>query len=125
MRATHLFLSDQAIAALRTEIPAYFSHVELWVIDTNRQPAGFMGLDGRHIAMLFVDPRWHRTGMGSALIDFARHHYGLPLTVDVNEQNPAAQAFYQRRGFKLVGRSALDAQGRPFPLLHLCLNANC
>ena len=41
------------------------------------------------------------------------------LTVDVNEQNPAALQFYRANGFTVTGRSALDAGGRPFPLLHL------
>ena len=123
VRATHHFLSDQDITALRAEIPAYFSLVTLWVLDVAGQPAGFMGMDGHHIAMLFVDPRWHRAGIGSTFIDFAQHYYGLPLTVDVNEQNPAAYAFYLRRGFKQIGRSPRDDQGRPFPLLHLCMDA--
>jgi putative acetyltransferase len=41
------------------------------------------------------------------------------LTVDVNEQNPEAVAFYLALGFHVVGRSATDAEGRPFPLLRL------
>jgi putative acetyltransferase len=41
------------------------------------------------------------------------------LTVDVNEQNPAAVGFYERLGFVVVGRSPRDGSGRPFPLLHL------
>ncbi|MGY0625916.1 MAG: GNAT family N-acetyltransferase, partial [Paraglaciecola chathamensis] len=41
--------------------------------------------------------------------------------VDVNEQNPKALGFYQRIGFKVVGRSELDGQGKPYPLLHLAL----
>ncbi|HIU17255.1 MAG TPA: acetyltransferase [Candidatus Avidesulfovibrio excrementigallinarum] len=125
VRATHTFLAEGDITALRAEIPAYFPHVALWVLDDGERPAGFMGMDGRHIAMLFVDPHWHRRGMGTALISFAVHRYGLPLTVDVNEQNPAAHAFYLRQGFRQFGRSPLDDQGRPFPLLHLRKDTAC
>ena len=39
--------------------------------------------------------------------------------VDVNEQNPQALAFYKRQGFRIVGRSAQDGQGMPYPLLHM------
>ena len=39
--------------------------------------------------------------------------------VDVNEQNPQAYCFYQKRGFKKYSRSELDGQGNPFPVLHL------
>ena len=44
---------------------------------------------------------------------------GGDLTVDVNEQNPAAVGFYEAVGFAVVGRSPLDDAGRPFPLLHM------
>jgi putative acetyltransferase len=44
---------------------------------------------------------------------------GGDLTVDVNEQNPAAVGFYEAVGFVVVGRSPLDDAGRPFPLLHM------
>ena len=42
--------------------------------------------------------------------------------VDVNEQNPQGVAFYRHMGFEQVGRSELDGQGNPFPLLHMRLS---
>lgn len=42
--------------------------------------------------------------------------------VDVNEQNPDDIGFYKRLGFSLVGRSPLDGQGNPFPLIHMELS---
>ena len=40
------------------------------------------------------------------------------LTVDVNEQNPAAIRFYEACGFAIEGRSELDSNDRQaFPLL--------
>jgi putative acetyltransferase len=41
--------------------------------------------------------------------------------VDVNEQNPQGVGFYRHMGFEQVGRSELDGQGNPFPLLHMRL----
>jgi putative acetyltransferase len=41
------------------------------------------------------------------------------MTTDVNEQNGQAVGFYKRMGFTATGRSPLDGQGRPYPLLHL------
>jgi putative acetyltransferase len=32
---------------------------------------------------------------------------------------PEVRGFYERLGFAVVGRSAMDGAGRPFPLLHL------
>jgi putative acetyltransferase len=43
--------------------------------------------------------------------------------VDVNEQNSAARRFYEACGFVVEGRSELDDQGRPYPLLHMRLAA--
>jgi putative acetyltransferase len=43
------------------------------------------------------------------------------LTVDVNEQNTGAVAFYEACGFVVEGRSALDESGRAYPLLHMRL----
>jgi putative acetyltransferase len=37
----------------------------------------------------------------------------------VNEQNPAAVGFYEALGFTVRGRSPVDGEGRPFPLLHM------
>ena len=38
---------------------------------------------------------------------------------DADEQNPAACGFYRALGFVVVGRSPVDDDGRPFPLLHM------
>ncbi|SLJ82783.1 putative acetyltransferase [Mycobacteroides abscessus subsp. abscessus] len=37
----------------------------------------------------------------------------------MNEDNPTARKFYAAKGFEEIGRSEIDGQGRPFPLLHL------
>ena len=62
------------------------------------------------------------TGIGAALV---RHGLALHprMTTDVNEQNGQAVGFYERMGFKRIGRSALDDQGRPYPLIHLAYQA--
>jgi putative acetyltransferase len=69
---------------------------------------------------LFLAPQFHRRGGGRRLVQHAQALYG-ELTVDVNEQNAAARAFYEACGFVVEGRSEHDDQGRPYPLLHLRL----
>jgi len=55
---------------------------------------------------------------GAALV---RHGLSLypDMTTDVNEQNNQALGFYEKMGFKRTGRSSLDGQGRPYPIIHL------
>ncbi|MFJ3150845.1 acetyltransferase [Pseudomonas hunanensis] len=122
VRATHHFLQPSDIDALLPQLrDVYFPAVELWVaVDTDDQPLGFIGFNENHVEMLFVDPAHHGQGIGRALLDFGRQSRSA-MSVDVNEQNPQATAFYQRYGFVQTGRSPLDGEGRPFPLLHMSL----
>ena len=85
-------------------------------------PAGFMAFNGLQVEMLFVEPAYFGKGVGKALLQLAQQRAaskGLPLTLDVNEQNPDALAFYRHMGFTVTGRSPLDSAGRPYPLLHM------
>ena len=87
--------------------------------EAERTPLGFLGVQESHIAMLFIDRPYHRLGLGEM---FIRYALGLGVhSVDVNEQNPSAFAFYTKMGFTQYNRSPLDAQGNPFPILHLRL----
>ena len=72
--------------------------------------------------MLFIDPDLRGKGIGRALLDHARSSRGQ-MSVDVNEQNPEAVGFYLHYGFAQTGRSPLDGEGHPFPLIHLSLPA--
>lgn len=86
--------------------------------DGDGSPLGFIAQDDGHIHMLFVDPRTHGRGVGTALLAEIATEFAV-LHVEVNEQNPGARAFYAARGFLQVGRAEVDDQGRPFPLLRL------
>ena len=69
----------------------------------------------------FLAPEHQRRGGGRLLVQHAQRIHG-ELTVDVNEQNPAACRFYEKCGFVTTGRSERDSTGRPFPLLHMRLS---
>jgi putative acetyltransferase len=120
--ATHHFLSAADFAEIEALVrDIYLPAAELWVAaDESAPPVGFIGLSGAHIDALFVAPNAHGRGVGRRLVEHAR---GMPrpLSVDVNEQNEGALAFYRRLGFRVSGRSPTDDQGRPYPLLHLRL----
>src|SRR5262245_55894291 len=121
VRATHRFLTDPDVQAL---LPVVRDHAlpemrELWVLCTeDSEPIGFMGLSDDSVDALFIAPEHLRRGGGRMLIEHARRLKGS-LRVDVNEQNPEAIRFYAATGFQVIGRSAVDGDGRPFPLIHM------
>lgn len=120
VRATHTFLTETDIQDLHPMVrDQALPALELWVLEGDEGAIeGWMGLAGSSLEALFLDPAQARKGHGRRLVEHARALKG-PLTVDVNEQNPEALRFYEACGFRVVGRSELDGQGRPFPLLHL------
>jgi putative acetyltransferase len=120
VRATHAFLSEEHIQVLLPLVrDEALPQLELWVLcDDDGTPIGFLGLADAHVEALFLAPEFMRRGGGTLLLEHA-HRLKGPLEVDVNEQNLAALRFYLARAFEIVGRSAVDTQGDPFPLLHL------
>ncbi len=123
VRATHSFVTEEEILLLVPEVRGYLSSedAEIWVLcDSRGATMGFMGLFASKVEALFLAPEFRRRGGGRLLLNHARGLHGA-LTVDVNEENAEARAFYKAYGFVEEGRSPLDGQGRPHPLLHLRL----
>jgi putative acetyltransferase len=123
VRATHTFLPEEDIRSMTPQVRDYLAsaETEFWVVgDDSGAVMGFMGMSGSKMESLFLAPEFHRRGAGRRLVRHAQALHG-ELTVDVNEQNAAARAFYEACGFAVEGRSEVDDQGRPYPLLHLRL----
>jgi putative acetyltransferase len=121
VRATHAFVSEEAIQSMIPEVRDYLASVanEFWVVcDDGGAIRGFMGMAGSKMESLFLAPEFQRRGAGRRLVRHAQALHGK-LTVDVNEQNATARQFYEACGFVVEGRRELDDQGRPYPLLQL------
>lgn len=117
--ATHDFLTPSDRAAIGGEVAEFLPDAPLVLaVDADDRPMGFMLVDGSHMEALFIDPDSRRQGVGRALVAHALSSQP-GLTTDVNEQNAQAVGFYERMGFVATGRSDLDGQGRPYPLIHL------
>jgi putative acetyltransferase len=120
VRATHTFLTEEDIQELLPLVrDVALVELEVWELcDEHGTVVGFMGLTDAKMEAIFLAPEVQRRGWGRRLVDHARRLKGS-LTVDVNEQNEEAVAFYKACGFRVVGRSEVDSTGRPFPLLHM------
>lgn len=119
VRATHDFLPESRILELKPLIlDQYFDAVQLCGVREEGRVLGFLGIHETDIEMLFIHPESRGKGVGKTLLLQAVN--ALRCTkVDVNEQNQQAVDFYLYMGFQIVGRSPLDGQGEPYPLLHL------
>ncbi|WP_279462927.1 acetyltransferase [Aeromonas veronii] len=122
VRATHHFLPEAEILALKPLIlEHYFDAVTLHRARTEEgQITGFSGVYEGKLEMLFVAPEARGSGVGRLLVAHAITQGGT-TRVDVNEQNEQAVGFYLKMGFTVTGRSPLDGQGKPYPLLHMAL----
>lgn len=117
--ATHNFLSGEDRLSIEEMVGGFLPQAPLWfAVDATAYPLAFLLIDKGHMEALFVDPAYRGTGIGAALV---RHALTLhpKLTTDVNEQNSQAVGFYEKMGFKHIGRSPLDGQGKPYPLIYL------
>lgn len=125
-RETHTFVSSEDLDSFAPLVREYVAspESELWVLSTAPGAVmGFMGLKESRIESLFLAPEFHRRGAGRRLVDHAKQLSGA-LSVDVNEQNADAVRFYAACGFVVEGRSELDDNGRPYPLLHMKYSPN-
>ena len=122
VRATHRFLGESDVAALRPLVAEELTSdaLDWWVLlSAAGALVGVLGFARNAIEALFIHPDYHGQGGGTFLVAHAQRLSGGALTVDVNEQNEAALRFYKGLGFSVVGRSPMDGGGRPFPVLHM------
>jgi len=122
VKATHFFLSDEEIEGIAPYVPTALKEIPRLVVavDDRTEPCGFMGIDGGRLEMLFIHPKNRGCGLGKQLILYGIEHFSVN-EVGVNEQNPQAKGFYEHMGFQVYGRSELDEQGNPYPILYMKL----
>ncbi|MGA2233017.1 MAG: GNAT family N-acetyltransferase [Tepidisphaeraceae bacterium] len=108
----------------QTAGPEGFFESQTWVacVEPGEQTiAGFIAIKGAEITWCYVDPSWHRQGIGRKLVEHVKPilgEHGFVLTV---AENPAGVAFYQSLGFVVCARFPGEAQGYPCECVRLAL----
>jgi len=82
---------------------AYFRKVvaaenQLWVYELDETPVGYLALRDEFIDRLYVDPAYHRRGIGQALFDHAKSLSPDHLWLYTHVANTMARAFYEKNG---------------------------
>lgn len=121
VKATHDFLTEEDFNHFKEVIPRdYLPNFEVYLITENEDAKGFASVAEGNLEMLFIHDEARGKGLGKTLFQFMKDKTGL-TKVDVNEQNPQAIGFYEKMGFKQVGRSEKDGSGKDYPIIHMSL----
>ena len=118
VRATHLFLSDAEVNAIRAYVPQALKSVEHLIAAETEKPIAFMGVQNGRMEMLFLAPEERGKGIGKQMLQYGIENYGI-AELTVNEQNPQAVGFYAHMGFEAYKRTEFDEEGHPYPLLYM------
>ena len=118
VRATHLFLSDAEVNAIRAYVPQALKSVEHLIAAETEKPIAFMGVQNGRLEMLFLAPEERGKGIGKQMLQYGIENYGI-AELTVNEQNPQAVGFYAHMGFEAYKRTEFDEDGHPYPLLYM------
>lgn len=109
----HSFLPADFFETERVSIAQEWMPIaDTTVAEVDGRVVGFLSLIGDEVGAIFVDPAQQGTGVGRALLDNARA-VRMHLELDVFEENEIGRRFYERAGFRQVGRSVDDVTGRP------------
>ena len=101
-KIAHPFLEKEFLEKERQNIQeVYLSNADTWVAEFNGRVIGFISLLGNEVGGLFVEPEFHRAGVGRILMDKAQGLHGN-LEVEVFKDNLIGRKFYSGYGFELL-----------------------
>lgn len=123
--AIHVFLefeapeySNEGIEEFNRSLlnPAYIDNLCIYTAIEQEEIIGMLATrnKGSHIALLFVDGRWQRKGIGRKLVEFALEDCDSSV-LTVNSA-PFAHAFYKKVGFEDTDVEQLTNGIRYFPM---------
>jgi putative acetyltransferase len=110
-KLAHPFLTEEFLDKERYNIPnVYLPNADTWVAELDGKVIGFIALIGSEVGALFVEPDFHGTGVGRALMDRAQELRG-DLEVDVFQLNSIGRKFYSNYGFEPLTETIHEETG--------------
>jgi len=81
------------------------------VAECEGRVVGYLGAAGGLLDDLFIDPAFHRRGIGKTLLQAQLDRDIRPVTLEVFEQNAPARRLYEAFGFIVIERFFNAADG--------------
>jgi putative acetyltransferase len=111
-RIAHPFVSEDFMDRERSNIPTlYLPNADTWVAEVEGTVVGFIAMMGNEVGAIFVEPDHQGHGVGQTLMNRARTLHD-ELEVEVFEANHIGRRFYERYGFRSLGRHFHDETGQ-------------
>lgn len=89
------------------------------VAEVEGEVAGFIAWSGGYIGWLYVDPLYHRQGVGRALVRAALEKIGDGAWMVCLDGNDPAQRLLESEGFRMLGHFPGEIDGVPFEALRM------
>ena len=81
---------------------------------------GIGALDGNVVKRVYIDPREHGSGAGSAIMDaLEAHAKNLGLRTVGLGSSPGAESFYAARGYTVKKRCTVEINGMQMPSIQM------
>ena len=101
-KVAHPFLDDEFSQMVKKAMrEMYLPNSDTWVYEESNVILGFISMVENEIGGLFVDPKNHSKGIGTALINHIKQFH-TTLEVEVFKQNIIGKPFYEKFGFQPI-----------------------
>ena len=89
------------------------NEVYLAIHEPDDEPVGIMAIDRQTLNQLYIHVDFQSIGIGSKLLKLAKAQSRNKLRLNTFEVNTNARLFYEKHGFKIVGRGADNEEQLP------------